>query len=72
MRFKRHERLVDRSVPREPRLVGGGKGHNIKRNYLAGKGRPVPACGRQGWGASLIDRADKLLKLRKRVQLTGR
>jgi probable rRNA maturation factor len=30
----------DRNVPREPRLVGGVKGHNMKRNYLTGKPRP--------------------------------
>jgi hypothetical protein len=31
----------DRNVPRKPRLVGGVKGHNIKRDYLAGKPRPM-------------------------------
>ena len=30
-----------RNVPRKPRLVGGVKGHNMKRNYLTGKPRPV-------------------------------
>jgi len=29
------------NVPRKPRLVGGGKGHNMKGNYLPGKPRPV-------------------------------
>ncbi len=33
--------LGDRNVPRKPRLVGGVKGHNIKRDYLTGKPRPV-------------------------------
>jgi hypothetical protein len=32
---------LDRHVPRKPRLVGGAKGHNIKGNYLTGKGYPV-------------------------------
>jgi len=31
----------DRNVPRKPRLVGGFKGHNMKKDYLAGKPRPV-------------------------------
>jgi len=30
-----------RNVPREPRLVGGVKGNNMKRNYLTGKPRPM-------------------------------
>jgi len=32
---------IGRNVPRKPRVVGGVKGHNIKRNYLTGKPRPV-------------------------------
>jgi hypothetical protein len=32
---------IDRDVPRKPRLLGGIKGHNMKRNYLTGKPRPV-------------------------------
>jgi hypothetical protein len=32
---------VDRNVPRKPHLVGGVKGHNMKRNYLSGKPRHV-------------------------------
>jgi hypothetical protein len=32
---------LDRNVPRRPRLVGGVEGHNIKRDHLAGKPRPV-------------------------------
>jgi hypothetical protein len=38
-------------VPRKPRLIGGVKGHNIKRDYLAGKRRracPVLT----GWAGS--------------------
>ncbi len=31
----------DRQVPRKPRLVGGVKGYNAKRNYLSAKRRPV-------------------------------
>ena len=38
-------RCCDRNVPRKPRPasggIGGGKGHNMKRDYLAGKPRPV-------------------------------
>ena len=30
-----------RNVPCKPRLVGGVKGHNMKRDYLTGKPRPV-------------------------------
>jgi len=36
--------LLDRNVPREPRLIGGCKGHPAmagKRDYIAGKPRPV-------------------------------
>jgi hypothetical protein len=29
------------TCPRKPRLAGGVKGHNMKRNYLSGKPRPV-------------------------------
>ncbi|OGP75078.1 MAG: hypothetical protein A2V86_10155 [Deltaproteobacteria bacterium RBG_16_49_23] len=38
-------RCCDRNVPRKPRPASGGiggvKGHNMKRDYLAGKPRPV-------------------------------
>jgi hypothetical protein len=33
--------LSDRNVPRKPRLEGGVKGHNMKRDYLTGKPWPV-------------------------------
>jgi 3-methyladenine DNA glycosylase AlkD len=33
--------LFGRKVPRKPRLVGGVKGHNTKRYYIAGKRRPA-------------------------------
>ncbi len=37
--------FIDRNVPRKPRPamggIGGVKGHNMKRNYLAGKPRPA-------------------------------
>jgi hypothetical protein len=32
---------LGRKVPCKPRLVRGVKGHNMKRNYLTGKPRPV-------------------------------
>ena len=35
------EEFSNRNVHRKPRLVGGVKGHNMKRNYLTGKPRPV-------------------------------
>jgi hypothetical protein len=33
--------LIDRKVPRKPRLVSGVKGHNIYEYYITGKLRPV-------------------------------
>jgi hypothetical protein len=33
--------VFGRNVPRKPRLEGGVKEHNIKRNYLSGKPWPV-------------------------------
>jgi len=33
--------IIDRQVPRKPRLVGGVKGHNLKWSFLSGKPRPV-------------------------------
>ncbi len=33
--------IIDRNVPRKPRLVGGVKGYNVKQEYLSGKPRPV-------------------------------
>jgi len=42
---------IDRNVPRTPRPVGGVEGHNIKRDYLAGK--PRRACPvLTGWAGS--------------------
>jgi hypothetical protein len=35
------KRVFGRNVPRKPRLAGGVKGHNMKRNYLTGKPWPV-------------------------------
>ena len=34
-------RNLGRVVPRKPRLAGGVKWHNMKRNYPSGKPRPV-------------------------------
>jgi len=39
--------IIDRNVPRKPRLVGGVKGHNLKMRIPC---REAPPCGR---GASL-------------------
>jgi len=40
-------------VPRKSRAVSGVKGHNIKRNYLAGKPRPAGGGFKLEFGAYL-------------------
>jgi hypothetical protein len=46
--------LVDRNVPRKPRLVGVVKGHNINDITLPGSPAQCLPAGRQGRGASFV------------------
>lgn len=41
MRRSATNQIFDRQVLRKPRLVGGVKGHNIKKDYISGKPNPV-------------------------------
>jgi cobalt/nickel transport protein len=55
---------VDRKVPRKPRVVGGVKGHNIKRYYIAGKPRSM--AGELHKGTFQLEAAFKISNLKKK------